>query len=244
MRPYKLPKDEILFAAKSGFLTKKLWDEFFNPHTQGWSSIRWKGFKSRGLFIEHSSTLVRNCLILNKRSPDVKKIIQSEPSSPPIAIQVQHDEIVARIVLTLKVQGLIDKYFLEPELRKLYQGHRQNNQRISNFKLPDAIFDLNIKNRYQKTALEVENSKKNFNKYKHFVDRYSVNSKIEQIIIAYRNPQIKRTIERAMTILHYPQQIRPIHFVEIDDLYDHSKMSLFIHKINSKNTFFNIPKSS
>ncbi len=101
-RHYIIPKKEIKFAAKAGFLTRDLWEEFFNRHTRGWASIRWRGFRSRKLFMDHRSPLARDCLILNQKSSEIKKIVNSEISSPPLALQIPHDEIVGKIVLKLK----------------------------------------------------------------------------------------------------------------------------------------------
>ena len=177
-RRYTIPKKEIQFAAKSGFLTRKIWDEFFNTYGQSWSSRRWNGFLSRKLFVRHRSSLVKDCLVLNKKSPGIKEIVSGGMSSPPLALQIPHDEIVGRIVLKLLSNNLIEKkYYLEPELRRIYQGHGLTRRR-DRLKLPDALFDL--KTTDGKTlciALEVELSKKSQSRYRKIIECYSSNRK-------------------------------------------------------------------
>ena len=224
-RRYIIPKREMEFAAKSVFLTRGLWEEFFNPHTEGWASIRWRGFKSRKLFVDHSSSLARDCLI-------VKKIVDSEISSPPLALQIPHDEIVGRIVLKLLSHDLIEKkYYLEPELRRIYQEHGLNWRR-DRLKLPDALFDLKTaEGKILSVALEVELNKKSQSRYRKIIECYSSNEKIKKVIIVYRGNEVKSSFKQALTRYGYPQSIRPLFFVGLEK---------FFHEDNFLHFFKNI----
>ena len=215
-RPYNVPKKELQFAAKSGFLTKKIWKEFFSSHRQSWSNDRWRGFKSRKLFLKHGSPLLRDCLVLNKGSPDVRSIIGEQISSPPPASQIHHDELVAGIVLRLLSHGYIDGYYLEPEIRRIQQDNEVSHRRREPVKLPDAVFDLKVDGTPLRVALEMEISIKSQIRYKKIIESYSASRKIERIVIVYRGARIKNSFERAVLRHKYLKGLQPLFFIDFE----------------------------
>src|SRR5574338_128979 len=102
MRPYIVPEVEIRFAAQTGFLSKQLWNEFFSQGSERWKRKQWSFFRQRELFIPHPSRFAKDILVLQRKSPVVKRIAGDSISSPPFIAQIEHDEIVARILLLLK----------------------------------------------------------------------------------------------------------------------------------------------
>lgn len=219
-RLYIIPKREIEFAAKSGFLTKTIWMEFFNSSRRSWANDRWVGFKSRGLFTKHSSPLLSNCLVLNKSSPHIQGIISEDVSSPPLATQVYHDELVARIILKLLSYDLIaETYYLEPEIRRIQQDDQRDQKRKGHIKFPDAVFDLKTGSQLLRVALEVEISRKSQERYKRIIKSYSTSTKIEKIIIVHFGNRIRSSFEKAISKYGHLYSIRPMFFVDLDRLF-------------------------
>lgn len=230
MRPYGVPIEEIKFAAKSGFLSKKVWDLFFNNHTQGWSSVRWKGFQTRGIFKPHQSPLLKNCLVLNPLSPIVTQLIDGAVCSPPSPVQLSHDENVARIVLTLLKREVIKDYLLEPELKRIYNSLGNSKKR----KFPDAIFDLYTIEKTIRIALEVEQSKKSPRRYQRFLEASCSNEKINGIVIAHSSEKIKSLIEKEIVRINFPTDLKPIVFIELEKLFDTKNAVTFFKNFKKK----------
>ena len=222
-RRYIIPKREIQFAAKSGFLTKKIWMEFFNSHRRSWANDRWLSFKSRGLFMKHSSPLLRNCLVLNKSSPHIQGLISEGVSSPPPAPQIYHDELVARIVLKLLSYGFVDEtYYLEPEIRRIQQDDERDQKERGHIKYPDAVFDLKTGSQLLRVALEVEISIKSQMRYKRIIKSYSTSTKIEKIVIVHYGGRIRSSFEKVISKYGYLYSIKPMFFIGLDRLFSES----------------------
>ncbi len=236
-RPYTLPEKEIKFAARSGFLTRKLWDEFFNSRTKGWSSIRWRGFQSRKLFRRHTSKLAENCLVLNKASPDVQRLVGKRILPPPSVNYLHEDIIVARLMLKLQENGLIhdDGYYMRLGLRRMYKENGLWGSEDCLY-LPKAVFVMKSNRNFLRVALEVELefTRKDPFKYRRMVQSYSRRKKIDRVVVVYRGENIKRSFEKMALGHDYPYSERPIFFIALESLFSEDYCFYFFRSVVCK----------
>ena len=233
-RPYTLPEKEIKFTARSGFLTKKLWDEFFNSRTKGWSSIRWRGFQSRKLFRKHTSKLAGNCLVLNKASPDVQRLVGKRALPPPSANYLEEDIVVARLMLKLQKNGLIhdDEYYMRLGIRRMYKENGLWGSEDCLY-LPKAIFVMKSKKSFLRIALEVELefTRKDPFKYRKMIQSYSRRKKIDGVVVVYRGDNLRRSFERMTLRYDYPHHERPIFFIALENLFSEDYCLYFFRSV-------------
>jgi hypothetical protein len=203
MRPYNLPREEIEFASKSGFITKAIWLEFFNVSKKSWAYKRWNSFTRKAIFKFYGRNVDGSILILNRNSADVHKIVGRDYGKAPNPYQIYHDEIVIRTVLDLKRKGKIDKFFFDSELRR---GATTLNK-FNSDKIPDAIVFSNGK----RIAIEIELSNKPVSRYRKALGIYALWQEIDEIYYLTNSAKIHRSISKAAIEIDYPKNIRPIH---------------------------------
>ena len=118
MRPRKVPATEIRFAAKAGFLSRSIWQEKFATGLGRWQRRRWRQLQERGYFIQYPYPLRRSFLVLNRKNSVVKSLVGEAISTHPFVAQVEHDEWVAKILLTLARDPKVLGYRLEAEMKR------------------------------------------------------------------------------------------------------------------------------
>jgi len=99
---HESPDCLIRFVAKTGFITKTLWkDFFFKGGTVQWQNISWNNLIKRKYFKRHASSRYQDILILRKDSVLLRDRLLSVPVSVPHTSQVAHDENLLRGLLQL-----------------------------------------------------------------------------------------------------------------------------------------------
>lgn len=217
VRQMNVPEREIRFAAKTGFLSKRLWEAFFAGGTPSWNRRLWKHFVGRGFFLEHPSALVRDVLVLRRRHPVVMGMVGDEISAAPIAWQYEHDETVAGILLELVRAGIVQSFVTEAELKRLQIGGRRFVESASRVKYPDAIVTVGGPSASVRIALELELSRKDPKRYRQCLDAYASRRDVDRVIFIARAGIVFESLKRAMRETYYPDWERPIGFSKLDD---------------------------
>lgn len=217
MKKINVPEREIRFAAKTGFLSKRLWVEFFVAGTPSWNRRLWKQFVSRGLFRPHPSALARDVLVLNRRSPVVVSIVGDEISSAPFVSQLEHDEVAARILLELMRAGIVQSFVAEAEQKRIPNGERRLAGYTAREKYPDAIVTIGGPSASLKVALELELTRKDPKRYRQCLDIYATRRDVDRVIFIARPGIIFESLKRAMRETYYPDWERPIGFGQLDE---------------------------
>ena len=210
------PIFEIKFAAKSGFLTKDLWNEFFANGSLSWRNKRWAAFTKDKIFLPHYAKLASGVLILNRKAKLVQKTVGEEVVLPPFISQLDHDEKLAKIVLSLVKDGVVSSYRLEPELKRLASGLKRNYESEHKNKYPDALIQL-ADEKKTRVALELELTKKDPKRYRHIMDTYSSFQKADMVVFIVRDDRISQSIKQAMRDSYYPIWERPVGFARLED---------------------------
>lgn len=217
MRPVNVPEREIRFAAKTGFLSKGLWQEFFVAGSASWKRRLWKSFLERGFFRPHPSSLAGGVFVLTRKSPVVVRLVGDEISSPPYISQLEHDETVARILLELMRSRAIDSFQIEMELKRKFDGERRFHDGTDRLKYPDAIVEVGGRGSKVRIALELELTRKDPKRYRQCVGTYASRADVSKVIFVVRSTGIADSIRRAMRETYYPDWERPIGFGSLED---------------------------
>lgn len=216
MRPYDASR-EIRLAAKSGFLSKRIWREFFGAGGTRWQNLVWKSFLEKELFRKHPSKYATDVLIPNSRNKLVQSLVGEEISSPPYISQMDHDETVMRGLLDLHGRILIDGFRFEQELKResgvCYVGGGYSGAA----KFPDAVVRLARPGKLKVLALELELSRKTPKRYRQAMDALVALKGVDRVVFVTRSEVITAAIQRAMRDNYYPYWERPIGFAKLAD---------------------------
>lgn len=212
MRPKTVPIREIQFAAKMGFLSKRLWLDFFTKKSASQNCRRWQSFISEKYFKAHESKSLSNVLILDKKSRALLETLGLGAVTPPHMNQVDHDEIVARILVQLEARDEILSIKTESELKKKFMLWMRTTREGRGVKFPDLSVTFNEQAKFPRIAFEVELSKKNFERCKTMMVSYSTKNEIDAVVFIAEQQAIFDRLARAMKETHYPSWERPVGF--------------------------------
>lgn len=216
MRPYDASR-EIRLAAKSGFLTKRIWREFFGAGGARWQNLVWKSFLEKEFFQEHPSKYATDVLILNSKNKYVHSLVGEEISSPPYISQMDHDETVMRGLLDLQGRKLIDDFRFEQELKRESGVRYVGGGYSGAVKFPDAVVRLARPGKFKVLAIEMELSRKTPKRYRQTMDALVALKGVDRVVFVTRTEVITAAIQRAMRDNYYPYWERPIGFVRLAD---------------------------
>jgi hypothetical protein len=166
--------NEIKFAAKAGFLSRGLWDEFFAHGKIAWRNRQWRMMKEKGLFKQFNSGLAPKFYILNPKSVAVNSTLGDQVGRPPPIANLGHDEILIGGLMRLKCNGVIHQFTLERELKRNFQPGISSND-----KYPDALISTSSG---QKFAVELELGRKSLKRYSDILLRYCFQEDLDGVI--------------------------------------------------------------
>lgn len=188
MRPRLDFAAEIRLAARAGFLTKDIWEEFFAKGKLRWRQYKWQYLSSRGYFRKHSAAYVGETLVLNPRNSTVRQLTGGFVETPPYVAELYHDQAVLKGVMRLAKGGLIKRFVLEKQLE------RENGLDRDAIKYPDAILVMPSGDR---VALEIEVMRKSFSRYLEIFKRYRKLKDISKIVYVCEEGSLMELIKRA-----------------------------------------------
>lgn len=208
---------EIECAARAGFLSRPIWDEFFATGAARWRRRCRRNLRTSGIFHPHPSRFARDVLVLNRHNDHlVREMVTEGISAAPFVAQIEHDEEVLRGLLRLQRNTLLEGYSLEPEMKR----HELKNRIPSaadRVKYPDAIIMLKGRRQVRRVAVEVEMSLKSFQRYRQMVDAYANRNDIGAVVFICRFTSTADYIRKAMREGYYPDEERPIGFCDLKD---------------------------
>ena len=207
-----VPSQEILFAAKCGFLSKPICEEFFTKRSYSWNSRVWHSFVKDGYFKSHSSRMQRDVLILDKRGKLFCEAHGCAAVSPPHINQLDHDEKMARMAFILMNSDGIGKIEFESEAKRDSMFWKVANR---NAKYPDLTIEIKGQGKFSKISLELELSRKSHGRYKKVMDSYANAKSISAVIFISDKQTIFNRLTEAMKDTEYPSWERPIGYGDL-----------------------------
>lgn len=217
MRPRHIPMREIQFTAKMGFLSRRFWLDFLATRSVSQNSRRWRSFVSDKYFKSHESKSLHDVIVLDKKA---RALLESKGLGaviPPHMNQVDHDETVARILIQLEGYDGIRSIDTESELKQKFMLWMRTTRESRGAKFPDLTVHLTERSKFQRIALEVELSKKNFDRCKTMMLSYSSKKDIDIVVFIAEQKSIFDRLTRAIKETHYPTWERPIGFSHLKD---------------------------
>ncbi len=217
MIPKTPPLKEMRFAAKTGFMSRSIWEEYFSKRSRTQNLRVWRSFVSDKYFTRHSSERLDDILILSERSRKLIENAGGEVVSPPHINQIDHDEIVSRILLVLTSLEIIGAVQTEGELRRKYMGWIKKTKEGREAKLPDLLIEVKRPDRTLKIALEIELSRKNPERYRKVMNSYAAQKTAERVIFISDKDNIFDRLSKAMKDTHYPSWEKPIGYSRLKE---------------------------
>ncbi len=212
-----VPLRELIFAAKMGFLSKPLWNEFFASRSRAQNARNWNKLLSEEYFRPHESKMLRNVLVLAPRAIRELKNQGIVAVTKPHLGQFDHDVKVSRIVLGLEREKSLDKFFSEGELKKkFFMGEKTTRQAVS-AKFPDLTLEFQRPSKFKRVAIEVEQSLKSLKRYEQVMNSYANSRDVDVVVFVSDKQTIFNRISRAMKGINYPTWERPVGFGEMSE---------------------------
>lgn len=231
MRTPVPPIEEIIFTAKVGFLTRRLWLKYFTKRSKSRNVRVWNSFVRNGFFKPHESKSLRNTIVLDFKSKDILESKGLFAVLPPHMNQVDHDEIVANFLINLKNEEGILNIETESEKKREFLQWMRTTREGRGAKFPDLTLILRDGSQYKRIAVELELSKKNYDRCKKMMLSYSNKSEIDAVVYIAEQKAIFDQIARAMKEINYPSWERPVGFSHLKD-WEINPMSASIYLSN------------
>lgn len=210
------PAEEITFAAKTGFLSRRLWLDFFASGGKSWRNSVWRSLVGRGDFLPHPASRAGDVIVPNRKSPLARRLVGEAIASPPYISQLDHDEACARIALTLERRGRIHSYMTEPDQKRLFFGSHRSYREARAVKFPDLLLELKGAGAYRQVAVEVELSRKSPRRYCEIFRALKNRPPHDLVLFLARSEVIFDALARAMKEVTFPTWERPVGFGAVD----------------------------
>jgi hypothetical protein len=227
-RRYQPPIKIIRLVGKTGFITKKIWEEFFFSQnmSDSWKHRQWRKLTERKYFKHHLSKRCGDTLILNRDNREILQFVQREPSSPPSVAQMAHDEILLRGMLRLEsvIQNI--QWETEAELKKMRGSAFKIQIQGQPLKYPDILIHRENSEKKGAMAIELERTLKTQKRYVQILGAYAASNNIGAILFIASSLAIKHTIGELIEKSYFPRKRIPIFFCSEEDWLSDPKESV------------------
>jgi hypothetical protein len=212
-------KSCLLLTAQSGYLRKEFYFKYLSPKSRSSKFRNWKLILDSGYFISYQRKFIGEDVF--KLSNKGKKLLTHSGQDYVSAchpLHFEHDDVAIEFALANQAIGNISNdWHLEKELRK-NQTFSFKHAKGSSEKMPDLIFKIPVGMHSLTCALEVERTRKSFERYHSFINAYKTNQQIDMVLVAYSSESIKTNLQKSVNLLAYPTEIRPILFCKLSEL--------------------------
>jgi len=190
-------------TGQAGFITKKMWRDFFGSGDFHSSRKQIQRLQHRGYLIPHPNPIAPGFLVLSERAKSFFSANFGEPSPIPTAGQLIHDSFVLWSVMSLSRERLIAQFQFECEIRKGSQDTNFFRSKSRNVKIPDAVFEIRIGSTLRKIAFEFERQRKSPERYRDILWLYAGQEDFFLVIFVCETDAILQSIERQLKRIGY-----------------------------------------
>jgi hypothetical protein len=216
MKPYN-PVIEMKLAARTGFLSKKLWTKYFAVGKTAWQNRVWMNPSMRGYFKPHPSSRAESVIVLDRENYFVEKAFGDEITSPPSVAVLDHDEIMVETFLRIDRLDSLAHAKFEAELKRADLRNKRHFDPSDKTKYPDLLIAFSGPNSQFKIAIELELSRKEPKRYRQMMNAYMSNKDVSLIIFVTDLEIVENGIKAAIRDTYYPEWERPVGFVSLKD---------------------------
>lgn len=224
----KIQQQLLLFAAKFGYLNKRVFFECSHLKARSYKYRAWAGLLDLQLLSPYKRKIFgQEYFYLNKRGVALLRAQGVDPVSKVNPIYFEHDDTIMQFAMIAESSGLIKANWInEGVLKKLPVTRINEIFNNTVIKLPDLVFELNLKNPTIRVALEVERSAKNQVRYDSLVIGYSKARGVDLVLVVHANRFTRQAILVSMRKLGYPKSQRPIAFVDYNEFLKNPKTAI------------------
>lgn len=187
----------MYYISKMGFLSTAHWHRTFGQGNLRWRQKQLKSMHQKKFIRKHTST-EKGYWVLGSDGQKLLAEVDRHPVTPASALQFVHDEFVGESLVRLEEAGICNGWLSEAELKYFRNSDWLLKSRDKKIKYPDGLFDVQIKGKEYKIALEYERIGKSFSRYKDLLRAYEYHNDITLIIYIVEDPSIKRRIKSAL----------------------------------------------
>lgn len=207
-------------AAKSGFITKRIWNDFFATGNRFWRYRRWQALMASGYFTAVPDYgFVKSAITLSDQGKTLAIALGMDPVYSPPAKNLWHDEELIRLALFLERQGWVSNWTTEQELKISEQAQLFFQDQGRAPKIPDLVIEWSTLPKPILWAIELERTRKDVTRYYDMVGAYKGISRIESVLIIAGTSSIEANIKKAQAKMNYPQTQRPMFFASMNDAF-------------------------
>ena len=208
-------------AAKAGFISKRIWNDYFAVGNRVWRFRRWRELVGTGYFTPVPDYgFVESALALSEKGKALADSFGMNPVYSPPSKNLWHDEELIRLALFLERQGWVSNWKTEQELKVSDQGAQFFQNQARAIKIPDLIIEWDTSPKKILWAVELERTRKEFSRYYEMVGAYKGISRIESVLVIVAANSIEANIKKAQAKMGYPQAQRPMFFASMNQIID------------------------
>ena len=180
------------FAARWGFLNKEIYFKHFCHRHLSKQYRQWNMITQSGLFVR--SKVNRNVCYLTAKG---RKALKADSLPARFHLYIEHDTLVADLILTLQREKKIMRYWIESELKSdLMTAYSVlGGERIDRF--PDAVIDVIADGRVERYAIEIERIVKSNFRYNKMAIDYSNYEKLKGVLFGCYAQSTVKTIQKS-----------------------------------------------
>lgn len=213
----EMPKNvyhALRLTAKMGFLSRHLWNTFFNSGKTRWTQKQIKALteNDKGLLKKHSNPTASNYFILTPKAQGLLLKENVHIVRPTPVAQLAHDEFIAESLFRLEKSGLIKSWITENEMKSSQMRRFELSTDPRNMKYPDVVFELSAQNKTYTIALEYERTRKASSRYKDILWLYSNMSNVSMILFVCEDQPIINEIKNKLKLMRLPNLFGKVAF--------------------------------
>ena len=171
----------IKFAGKTGFISRHLWDTYFNSGCNTWKIRQFGKLLEKDIFKTYLQIGKNKFYRLGPNGHALSRKLSVKPVIAPLNNQIHHDCWIYETVLSLDKAFYIYDWLSEAEL-KTGASFQDEDLQIGS-KIPDAILKMNVKGDLRNIAFEYERTLKAVWRIKEGLRAYSTNVQFPLVII-------------------------------------------------------------
>ncbi len=211
-------KKSIEIAARFGFISQDIFENFVTTKKQSMSYRLWDRIKKSRYFETYNNTAISNSYLKlsahGKSNSDSYTKFLNVPAPAPQ--QLMHDEVLIKFSLHCERKGFFE--FAWPEIfTKTYDVMFARHFVARHLKFPDLLFELGGPDKKFKVAIEFERTRKSNARYQTNLLSYSVQKHVDLVIYVTSHEAIEKAIKDAALKVSYPFDRKPVAFARTAD---------------------------
>ena len=209
----------LRLMAKSGFITRALWCQYFAQGSERWQRRQLQGLCKNRLISPHVNSKATDVFVLSSYGKILLAREGLRFGQPPFVGQIDHDELVMKSVLELSREKLIRGFLLENEMKssEMRQHRLPTSSRPDEHRYSDALLELTVLGKNRIVAFEYERTAKAPQRYREKLWAYSHSNSIWLVIFVCESDTIKSLIKRQLDFLGIPSLTSKVGFVDKKD---------------------------